>query len=52
MIFQKADELEKARVDLQNSKRQCEVIKSLLNDATTEKEIMYEVRAALVLRLS
>src|ERR1700722_2842357 len=36
-------ELEKARVELQNARRQCELVKSLLADATTEKEIMYEV---------
>ena len=36
-------ELERTRLELQNSKRQCELVKSLLADATTEKEIMYEV---------
>jgi hypothetical protein len=30
-------------VELQNTKRQCELVKSLLADATAEKEIMYEV---------
>ncbi|KAF8639693.1 hypothetical protein AX17_000955 [Amanita inopinata Kibby_2008] len=39
---EKAVELEKAKLDLQNSRRQCELMKSLLADATTEKEIMYE----------
>ncbi|KAK2466062.1 hypothetical protein APHAL10511_001704 [Amanita phalloides] len=39
---EKAIELEKAKLDLQHSKRQCELMKSLLADATTEKEIMYE----------
>jgi len=39
---QKAIELERAKLDLQNSKRQCILIKSLLDDATTEKEIMFE----------
>ncbi|KIY49377.1 hypothetical protein FISHEDRAFT_41844 [Fistulina hepatica ATCC 64428] len=34
--------LEKTRNELQNSKRQCELVKSLLEDATAEKEIMYE----------
>ena len=41
---QKATNLDKARVELQNTKRQCELVKSLLADATAEKEIMYEVR--------
>ncbi|KAG1752636.1 uncharacterized protein EDB91DRAFT_1103601 [Suillus paluster] len=39
---EKLSELEKARVELQNTKRQCELVKSLLADATAEKEIMYE----------
>lgn len=30
-------------MELQNTKRQCELVKSLLADATAEKEIMYEV---------
>ncbi|KAJ7590868.1 hypothetical protein C8J56DRAFT_934088 [Mycena floridula] len=42
LFRQKSAELEKARLELQNSRRQCEVVKSLLTDATTEKEIMYE----------
>lgn len=33
------------RAELQNTKRQCELVKSLLADATAEKEIMYEVSA-------
>jgi len=36
------------RLELQNSKRQCELVKSLLADATAEKEIMYEARPDLV----
>lgn len=40
---QRAPELERTRLELQNSRRQCELVKSLLADATTEKEIMYEV---------
>ncbi|KAG1840091.1 hypothetical protein DFJ58DRAFT_811218 [Suillus subalutaceus] len=39
---EKLSDLEKARVELQNTKRQCELVKSLLADATAEKEIMYE----------
>ncbi|KAG0709787.1 hypothetical protein DFH29DRAFT_885797 [Suillus ampliporus] len=39
---EKLSELEKTRVELQNTKRQCELVKSLLADATAEKEIMYE----------
>ncbi|KAF7301817.1 DH domain-containing protein [Mycena indigotica] len=38
----KSAELERTRLDLQNSRRQCELVKSLLDDATAEKEIMYE----------
>jgi len=39
---EKSADLEKTRVELQNTKRQCELVKSLLADATAEKEIMYE----------
>ncbi|KAF5364100.1 hypothetical protein D9756_000374 [Leucocoprinus leucothites] len=39
---EKAIELERTKLDLQNSKRQCGLVKSLLADATAEKEIMYE----------
>ncbi|KAJ7765035.1 hypothetical protein DFH07DRAFT_811208 [Mycena maculata] len=35
-------EFEKTRLELQNARRQCELVKSLLADATAEKEIMYE----------
>jgi hypothetical protein len=35
-------ELERAKLDLQHSKRQCALVKSLLADATAEKDIMYE----------
>ncbi|KAJ7094612.1 hypothetical protein B0H15DRAFT_775924 [Mycena belliarum] len=38
----RSDELEKTRLELQNVRRQCELVKSLLTDATAEKEIMYE----------
>jgi hypothetical protein len=40
---QKSTDFEKTRVELQHAKRQCELVKSLLADATAEKEIMYEV---------
>jgi hypothetical protein len=40
---QKASLLEKSRMELQSTKRQCELVKSLLADATAENEIMYEV---------
>jgi len=43
VYMQKTSDLEKTRVELQNAKRQCELVKSLLADATAEKEIMYEV---------
>jgi len=39
---EKSLDLERTRVELQNTKRQCELVKSLLADATAEKEIMYE----------
>jgi len=42
-VIQKAMEFDKARIELQNTRRQCELVKSLLADATAEKEIMYEV---------
>ena len=45
IFFQKVLDLDRTRVDLQNTKRQCELVKSLLADATVEKEIMYEVSA-------
>ncbi|KAI6152177.1 hypothetical protein BKA82DRAFT_4108101 [Pisolithus tinctorius] len=38
----KAEEYDKMRAELQNAKRQRELVKSLLVDATAEKEIMYE----------
>ncbi|KAJ7638992.1 hypothetical protein FB45DRAFT_904439 [Roridomyces roridus] len=41
-LKEKSSELEKARLELQNARRQCELVKSLLADATAEKEIMYE----------
>jgi dsDNA-specific endonuclease/ATPase MutS2 len=41
-LKEKSSDLEKSRVELQNTKRQCELVKSLLADATAEKEIMYE----------
>jgi hypothetical protein len=43
LLSQKASLLEKSRVELQSTKRQCELVKSLLADATAENEIMYEV---------
>ncbi|KAH9062771.1 hypothetical protein EDB87DRAFT_1605796 [Lactarius vividus] len=41
-LKEKANLLEKSRVELQSTKRQCELVKSLLADATAENEIMYE----------
>ncbi|KAG6821575.1 hypothetical protein H0H93_000084 [Arthromyces matolae] len=41
----KLGELEKTRLELQNSRRQTELVKSLLADATAEKDIMYDVGA-------
>ncbi|KAG6869324.1 hypothetical protein C0993_000077 [Termitomyces sp. T159_Od127] len=40
----KSGELDKAKLELQNARRQTELVKSLLADATAEKDIMYEVR--------
>ena len=47
---QKVTLLEKSRVELQSTKRQCELVKSLLADATAENEIMYEVSASDILQ--
>ncbi|KAF7355459.1 DH domain-containing protein [Mycena sanguinolenta] len=41
-LQERSAELEKTRLELQNARRQCELVKSLLADATAEKEIMYE----------
>ncbi|KAJ7682631.1 hypothetical protein DFH06DRAFT_1161696 [Mycena polygramma] len=41
-LQERSTELEKTRLELQNARRQCELVKSLLADATAEKEIMYE----------
>ncbi|KAI9507546.1 hypothetical protein F5148DRAFT_1307723 [Russula earlei] len=41
-LKEKASLLEKCRVELRSTKRQCELVKSLLADATAENEIMYE----------
>ncbi|KAJ3989615.1 hypothetical protein F5890DRAFT_1400587 [Lentinula detonsa] len=39
---ERTNDLERSRIELQNSRRQCEVVKSLLEQLTKEKEIMYE----------
>jgi hypothetical protein len=36
-------------MELQGTKRQCELVKSLLADATAENEMMYEVGQTLIL---
>ncbi|KDQ64245.1 hypothetical protein JAAARDRAFT_27871 [Jaapia argillacea MUCL 33604] len=41
-LGQVSTELDKAKGELQSTRRQCELMKSLLADATAEKEIMYE----------
>ncbi|KAI0050211.1 hypothetical protein FA95DRAFT_662337 [Auriscalpium vulgare] len=41
-LKEKATLLEKARLELQSTRRQCELVKNLLADATAENEIMYE----------
>jgi hypothetical protein len=38
-------ELEKTKIELQNAKRRCEFVKSLLADANTEKEFLFQVGA-------
>ena len=48
-LSQKASLLEKSRVELQSTKRQCGLVKSLLADATAENEIMYEVSQTIFL---
>lgn len=40
---QKDAELVRANNELQHAKRQCELVKKLLADATAENEIMYDV---------
>src|SRR6267154_810593 len=50
-LSQKASLLEKSRVELQSTKRQCGLVKSLLADATAENEIMYEVSQTIFLRI-
>ncbi|OBZ70183.1 Rho guanine nucleotide exchange factor gef2 [Grifola frondosa] len=42
-LKEKSAELDKTRVELQNSKRQCEVVKSLLTDCTRQLDIIYDV---------
>ncbi|KAJ4478292.1 hypothetical protein J3R30DRAFT_2885247 [Lentinula aciculospora] len=39
---ERTNDLERSRIELQNSRRQCEVVKSLLEESTKEKDIMYE----------
>ncbi|KAG5341935.1 hypothetical protein C0989_006778 [Termitomyces sp. Mn162] len=41
-LKEKSGELDKVKLELQNAKRQTEVVKSLLADVTAEKDIMYE----------
>jgi hypothetical protein len=36
-------ELDKTKIELQNAKGQCELVKNLLADANTEKDILFEV---------
>jgi hypothetical protein len=48
-VSQRALEHERVKIELQSIRRQCEVVKNLLADATAEKEIMYEVRSVCTL---
>ncbi|KAI0065897.1 hypothetical protein BV25DRAFT_1821601 [Artomyces pyxidatus] len=41
-LSEKGALLDRARAELQSTRRQCELVKSLLADATAENEIMYE----------
>ncbi|KAK7060488.1 hypothetical protein VNI00_001253 [Paramarasmius palmivorus] len=41
-LKERTNDLERKNIELQNSKRQLEVMKSLLEETTKEKEIMYE----------
>lgn len=41
-LRERALEHERVKIELQSIRRQCEVVKNLLADATAEKEIMYE----------
>ena len=43
VLTQRTVELERAKLDLHAAKRQYELVKSLFDDASTEKEIMYSV---------
>jgi hypothetical protein len=47
--LQRVFELDRVKVDLQNARRQCEAMKILLNENTTEKDIMYEVNTSFML---
>ena len=49
--LKKAGSLEQVDAELRSTKRQCELMKNLLSDATTENEIMYEVSRSLRLFL-
>ena len=50
IFHQQSLELEKTRAELRSTKRQCELVKNLLADATAENEIMYEVRTFIPIR--
>ncbi|KIK67960.1 hypothetical protein GYMLUDRAFT_36761 [Collybiopsis luxurians FD-317 M1] len=39
---ERTNDLERTRIELQSARRQCEVVKSFLDESTKEKEIMYE----------
>ncbi|KAH9947218.1 hypothetical protein B0H21DRAFT_740140 [Amylocystis lapponica] len=41
-LKEKSSDLDSARTELRSTKRQCELVKSLLADCTAEKEFMYE----------
>jgi len=45
---QRSADAEKTRAELQSVRRQCESVKMLLAENTTEKDIMYEVRVIIL----
>lgn len=45
---QRSADVEKTRAELQSVRRQCESVKMLLAENTTEKDIMYEVRVIIL----
>lgn len=51
-LREKAAQLAKTRAELQSQKRQCELVKSLLNNAVAENALVYDVRAQPTSRIA